>query len=100
LPSPIVPAFPADKAIFFSRFFLFQGASLRQAQGDCITSGFINFAGIWIDVNIIKTGWAKHFRIDMPAAVTPQVIFAAIFTKANLAAVTKNYSFLLSANQT
>jgi hypothetical protein len=55
---------------------------------------FIDFAGKRINFYVIKTGRAKYAGIDMPAAVTPQVKFPAIFTKADFAAITKDNGLL------
>jgi len=57
----------------------------------------IDFSGIGINFNIIKTNRTKNTCIDMPAAVSPQVKFPAINTKINTATVTKDDRLLLFA---
>jgi hypothetical protein len=57
----------------------------------------IDFSGIGINFNIIKTLWAEDTCIDMPAAVSPQVKLPAINAKQNAATVTEDDRLLLLA---
>jgi len=58
---------------------------------------FIEFAGIGINFNVIKTLRAENLCIDMPAAVSPQIKFTAINAKINTATVTEDDGLFLFA---
>ena len=58
---------------------------------------FIEFAGIRINFNIIKTLRTEDLCVDMPATVSPQVKFPTINTKINTATVTEDDRLLLFA---
>jgi hypothetical protein len=58
---------------------------------------FIEFSGIGINCNIIKTFRAEDLCVDMPAAVSPQIKFPAINAKINTATVTEDDCLFLFA---